>query len=57
MKTQSAYYIECVTNNGTTYFQVVRRKDEAILYANQSLSRVADRLCNPLYKDGSPVIL
>jgi hypothetical protein len=58
MKTEnSKYYIESVSNNGTTYFQIVRRKDEAILFANRSLSLVADRLYNPLYKDGSEVIL
>ncbi len=53
----SKYYIELVSNNGLSYFQLVRRKDEAILYSNQSLSRVADRLYNPVYKDGSKVIL
>ena len=51
------YYIEPVSNNGITYFQEVRRADKAILYANVSLSRVADRLCNPVYEDGTPVQL
>jgi hypothetical protein len=51
------YYIESVSDSGITYFQVVRRKDEAILFANRSLSLVADRLYNPRYKDGSEVIL
>ena len=51
------YYIEQITNNGLTYFQLVRAKDEAILYANQSLARVADKLYHPTWKDGSPVIL
>jgi len=54
---QSSYYIECVTNDGLTYFQAVRRKDEYIYFANQSLSVVADKLYKPCYKDGSPVIL
>ena len=51
------YYVEMVTNNGVTYFQVVRRRDDAILYSSVSLSRVADRLYKPTYKDGTPVIL
>ena len=51
------YYIEMVTNNGVTYFQHVRRRDEAILYANVSLTRVADRIFKPTYKDGTPVVL
>ena len=52
-----AYYIEMVTNNGVTYFQVVRARDNAILYSNVSLSRVADRIFKPTYKDGTPVVL
>ena len=51
------YYVEMVTNNGTTYFQQVRRRDGAILYANVSLSRVADRIYQPTYKDGTPVVI
>lgn len=51
------YFIEQVTNNGVTYFQEVRRRDGAILFSNQSLSLVADRLFKPTYKDGSPVVL
>lgn len=54
---EKAYYIEQVTNNGCTYFQVVRRRDEAILYSNVSLTRVADRIFKPTYKDGTPVVL
>jgi hypothetical protein len=57
METNSKFYIECVSNNGMTYFQVVRRSDEAILSAYQSLTRAADRLCEPVYKDGTPVVL
>ena len=65
MKTQNqntgnelrSYYVEQVTNNGTTYFQLVRARDEAILYSNVSLSRVADRIFKPTYKDGTPVVL
>ena len=53
----AAYYIEQTSNNGVTYFQVIRANDAAILYANQSLSKVADRLFKPVWKDGSPVIL
>lgn len=57
-----AYFIEMVTNNGVTYFQVIRRRDEAILFSNVSLARVAYRLfantmCLPTYKDGSKVVL
>lgn len=51
------YFVEMVTNYGVTYFQVVRRRDSAILYSNVSLSRVADRLYKPTYKDGTPVVL
>ena len=54
---KSTHYIELVTNNGITYFQVVRRKDEAILSAHKSLSCAADRLYKPTYKDGTPVTL
>lgn len=62
METQNNYFIEIVTNNGVTYFQIVRRRDEAILYSNISLARVAYRLfantmCLPTYKDGSKVVL
>ena len=62
METQNNYFIEQVTNNGVTYFQIVRRRDEAILYSNISLARVAYRLfantmCLPTYKDGSKVVL
>lgn len=53
---ERGYYVEQVTNNGVTYFQQVRR-DGAILYANVSLSRVADRIFKPTYKDGTPVVL
>jgi len=53
----TAYYIEFVSNNGTSYFQLVRRIDEAILFSNVSLSLVADRLYKPTYKDGTPVVL
>ena len=51
------YYVEMVTNNGVTYFQVVRRRDVAILYSSVSLSRVAERIYKPTYKDGTPVVL
>ena len=62
MKTQNTtkereYYVEMVTNNGVTYFQLVRRRDGAILYANVSLARVADKIFKPTYKDGTPVVL
>ena len=43
MKNQNqtpTYYVEKVTNNGITYFQLVRGHDDAILYSNISLSRV-----------------
>ena len=56
-KERPAYYVEQVTNNGVTYFQEVRRRDGAILYSNVSLSRVADRILRPTYKDGTPVVL
>lgn len=52
-----AKFIEMVTNNGVTYFQIVRRRDEAILFSNISLSTVADKLFHPTYKDGTPVVL
>lgn len=52
-----SYYVEQVTNNGTTYFQLVRTRDLAILYSNVSLSRVADRMFKPTYQDGTPVVL
>lgn len=51
------YYIEMVTNNGVTYFQVVRRSDDAIIYSNISLARAADKVFNPTYKDGTTVVL
>lgn len=54
---EKEYYVEMVTNNGVTYFQHVRRRDGAILYANVSLSRVADRIYQPTYKDGTLVVL
>ena len=36
------YYIETVTDNKdfALYYQVVRRRDEAILYANETLENV-----------------
>ncbi len=57
LKEIPAYYIEMVTNNGFTYFQIIRRRDDAILYSNISLSRVADKVFRPTYEDGTPVIL
>ena len=61
MKTQNlelpAKFIEMVTNNGVTYFQVVRRRDDAILFSNISLSVVADKVFRPTYKDGTAVVL
>lgn len=54
---KKAYYIELVSNNGSSYFQVVRRKDKAILFANVSLHLVADKLYLPTYEDGTPVVL
>ena len=57
MNTAAKKFIECVSVDGTTYFQMVRRSDEAILYANRSLYNVADKLYKPTYRDGSKVIL
>lgn len=40
MKTESKYYIDYIYNNpsgANFYFQLVRRSDEAILYANPNL--------------------
>ena len=51
------YYIELVSQDGTTYFQLVRFSDNAILFANASLQLVADKVMRPTWKDGSPVIL
>lgn len=56
-KKERDYFVEMVTNNGVTYFQQVRRRDDAILYSNVSLARVADRIFKPTYKDGTPVVL
>ena len=53
----SKYYIELVSVDGVSFFQVVRRRDKAILFADRSLARVADRLYAPVYKDGSGVVL
>ncbi len=52
-----AYYVEKVSNNGITYFQLVRGHDDAIIYSSTSLSRVANKVSHPTYKDGTPVIL
>lgn len=58
----SAYYIEQVSDNGETYFQIVLRRNGKILYSDISLSKVAYKLfayttCIPTYKDGSKVVL
>ena len=59
METTNEYFIEIAHNDyiGYTYFQVVRKRDKAITYANRSLSKVADRLVKPIWEDGSPVII
>lgn len=53
----SKYYIELTSNDNITYYQVVRRKDDAIIFSNRSLSITADKLIYPVYKDSSKVIL
>lgn len=40
-KTENPYKIETVSDNGLTYYQVVRKRDEAILYANNSIDNIA----------------
>lgn len=42
MKTTSnPYKIEVVSDSGMTYYQVVRKRDEAILYANSLIDNIA----------------
>lgn len=41
MKTSNPYKIEIVTDHGMIYYQVVRKRDEAILYANNSIDNIA----------------
>lgn len=41
MKTNNPYKIEYVTDSGMTYYQVVRKRDEAILYANKHIDNIA----------------
>lgn len=35
------YKIEIVTDYGMAYYQVVRKRDEAILYANSNIDNIA----------------
>ena len=38
--TNAKYFVEWVNNNGESYYQLVRTKDVAILYANPELREV-----------------
>lgn len=40
-KRNNPYKIEMVSDYGKTYYQVVRKRDEAILYANSSIDNIA----------------
>ena len=53
----TTHFIELVSNNNVTYFQLVRRCDNAILFANVALSLVADKLYHATYEDGTKVVL
>ena len=55
----SKYFIEIAYSDNVTYFQLVRRSDRAILFANRSFSLVVGRLYAPVrvWEDGSPVVL
>lgn len=39
--TNNPYKIESVSDYGMTYYQVVRKRDEAILYANGNIDNIA----------------
>lgn len=39
--TANPYKIEIVTDYGMTYYQVTRKRDEAILYANSDIDNIA----------------
>lgn len=40
-RTITPYFIEYVNNNGEFYYQLVRTRDEAILYSNEEIREVA----------------
>lgn len=54
---ESRYFIRFVSGIGYPHYELIRRRDDAILFSNRSLSLVADKLYKPVYEDGSPVIL
>lgn len=39
--TNNPYKIEIASDLGMTYYQVVRKRDEAILYANNNIDNIA----------------
>lgn len=62
MKTQNTFFIEKVTNNGVTNFQIVNRRNNKVMHNYASLANAAYRLfvsmaCIPTYKDGSVIVL
>lgn len=45
-KSNNPYKIETISSNSMMYYQVVRKRDEAILYANSNIDNVADFILN-----------
>ena len=44
--TNNPYKIEIVSDFGMTYYQVVRKRDEAILFANGEIDNIASFILN-----------
>lgn len=45
-KSNNPYKIETISSNSMMYYQVVRKRDEAILYANSNIDNIADFILN-----------
>lgn len=45
-KSKNHYKIETISSNSMMYYQVVRKRDEAILYANSNIDNIADFILN-----------
>lgn len=45
-KSKNPYKIETISSNSMMYYQVVRKRDEAILYANSNIDNIADFILN-----------
>lgn len=45
-KSKNPYKIETISSNSMMYYQVVRKRDEAILYANSNIDNIAGFILN-----------